>query len=181
MRITIDPARVAEIFSKFADNPSLQESAQLFAQGLPIAEMIQAFAMSEKALRAFAGFESIYPHGSLERSVLEKVILRVSQLHECQFCTQSHLDIMQHLSISTDVSSTAPQTERERLAVEYAELVTRDSNRVPDSFFDRLRAAFTDAEIVELTFHIGFITMLNRFNNALQVRYRGDFREVKIH
>jgi hypothetical protein len=32
--------------------------------GMPIAEMIQAFAMNENVLRAFAGFESIYPHGT---------------------------------------------------------------------------------------------------------------------
>lgn len=175
MRVAIDPARVAETFARFSDNRSFQESAQLFARGLPIAEMIQAFAMNENVLRAFASFESIYPHGNLERSILEKVILRVSQLHDCQFCIHSHLDIMQGIGIATDLSS-AQQTERERLAIDYAELVTRDSNRIPDAFFEALSAAFSDAEIVELTFHVGFITMLNRFNNALQVRYRGEFK-----
>ena len=136
--------------------------------------------MNENVLRAFAGFESIYPYGTLERSILEKVILRVSQLHECQFCTNSHLEIMQGLGIDRDLSSTAKQTERERLAIEYAELITLDSNRIPHAFFERLHAAFTDSEIVELTFHIGFITMLNRFNNALQVRYKGDFKGLEI-
>lgn len=181
MRITIDPAQVRETFAHFANNPSFQESAQLLARGQPIAEMLQAFAMNENVLRAFAGFEKIYPNGSLERSLLEKVILRVSQLHECQFCINSHLDIMQGCSIGTDLSSAGAQTQRERLAIEYAELITRDSNRIPDPFFDRLHAVFSDAEIVELTFHIGFITMLNRFNNALQVRYRGEFKGLEIH
>ena len=180
MRITIDPEGVANTFSRFSTNPSLQESAQLFARGLPIPEMIQAFAMNEGVLRAFAGFETIYPHGQLERGILEKVILRVSQLHECQFCTASHLAIMQGLGISTDLSSEGPHTGRERLALEYAELMTRDSNRIPDAFFTRLQGVFSDSEIVELTFHIGFITMLNRFNNALQVGYRDEFKEVKI-
>jgi len=180
MRVTIDPARVAETFAKFSDNASLQESAQLFARGLPVAEMIQAFAMNENVLRAFAGFASVYPYGNLERSILEKVILRVSQLQECQFCANSHLEIMRGLGIGTDFSPGAEQTERERLAVEYAELMTRDSNRVPDAFFARLRSAFTDSKIVELTFHTGFITMLNRFNNALQVRYQGDFKGLEI-
>lgn len=176
MRVTIDPVRVAATFAGFSDNRSFQESAQLFARGLPIAEMIQAFAMNENVLRAFAGFDRIYPEGNLERGILEKVILRVSQIHECQFCVNSHLDIMQAVGIALDVSTTAILTQRERLAIEYAELVTRDSNRVPDAFFEALRAAFADTEIVELTFVIGFITMLNRFNNALQVRYRGEFK-----
>jgi len=181
MRITIDPVRVSETFSHFANNPSFQESAQLFARGQPIAEMLQAFAMNENVLRAFAVFEKIYPDGKLERGVLEKAILRVSQLHQCQFCTSSHLDIMQSVGIGTDLSPKAQPSERERLAIEYAELITHDSNRIPDAFFESLRAAFSDVEIVELTFHIGFITMLNRFNNALQVRYRGEFEGLKIH
>lgn len=180
MRITIDPNRVAKTFAQFSDNRSLQESAQLFARGFPIAEMIQAFAMNESVLRAFAGFECIYPGGTLERSILEKIILRVSQLHDCQFCIHSHLDIMRGLGIATELSPAEQPTERERLAIEYAELVTLDSSRIPDAFFERLRAVFSDSEIVELTFHTGFITMLNRFNNALQVRYNGEFDKVDV-
>ena len=88
---------------------------------------------------------------------------------------------MDGFGIDTDLSTAAKQTERERLAIEYAELITRDSNRIPDAFFEQLRTVFNDPEIVELTFHVGFITMLNRFNNALQVRYRGEFKGLKIH
>ena len=38
-----------------------------------------------------------------------------------------------------------------------------------------LREHFTDAELVELTFLIGYINMLNLFNNALGVRYHGEY------
>ncbi len=177
MRIQIDAAKVAENFAKFKDDDSLQESAQLFARGLPVVEMVQAMAMNENVFQAFAGFRSVYPKGGLERGILEKVILRVSQLHECQFCVNSHLDMMTSLGISTNLSDPSQSTEREKLANQYAELVTRNSNRVPDAFFDRLRGQFSEPEIVELTFAIGFITMLNRFNNSLGVRYRGEFRD----
>jgi alkylhydroperoxidase family enzyme len=88
---------------------------------------------------------------------------------------------MKDLGIKTDLSPAGVHTEREQLALEYADRITRDSNRIPDEVFKRLRAVFADPEIVELTFHIGFITMLNRFNNALQVGYRGEFKDVKIH
>lgn len=179
MRIQIDPEQVRKTFASFSSNSSLQESAQLFARGLPVLEMIQAFASNENVLRAFAAFETIYPGGNIERSVLEKVLLRVSTLHACQFCTHSHLDIMQRLRISSDLSPETLST-RERLAVAYAEAVTHDSNRVPDALFTELRQAFQDREIVELTFIIGFITMLNRFNNALQIRYSGELRSVEI-
>ena len=35
-----------------------------------------------------------------------------------------------------------------------------------------------DPELVELTFLIGYINLLNLFNNSLQVRYRGDYRAL---
>ena len=131
-------------------------------------------------LRAFSGFAEVYPCGTLERAVVEKVILRVSQMHECQFCVSSHVAMMTQLGISTDLAPRATHSPRERLAMEYAELVTRDANRVSDECFARLREAFSDAEIVELTFMIGLITMLNRFNNALQIRHGGEYREVRV-
>jgi AhpD family alkylhydroperoxidase len=180
MRITIDPATVRENFSRHAENPSLSESAQLFAAEKPVVEMIQALAMNPGVLRAFSGFADVYPCGTLERPVAEKVILRVSQLHECQFCVSSHLAMMDQLGISTDLLPTGEHSPRERLAVEYAELVTRDANRVPDEFFLRLHEAFSDPEIVELTFLIGLITLLNRFNNALGIRYGDEYRRVRV-
>ena len=183
MRITIDPALVTENFSAFKDNPSLQESAQLFAKGMPIAEMIQAFAMNKNVLSSFAGFDAIYPHGQLERGILEKVILCVSLLNDCQFCVNSHLDITQSLGIPNDTISdplSAKHTPRERLAIEYATAMHSDSNAVPDELYDRLHAAFTDPEMVELTFLTGFINMLNWFNNALGVRYNREFDGMDV-
>jgi AhpD family alkylhydroperoxidase len=180
MRLEVDPAVVRANFARVADNPSLCESAQLFAAGKPVVEMIQAFAMNPGVLRAFSGLADVYPCGTLERPVLEKVILRVSQLHECQFCVSSHVAMMTQLGISTDLASAADHSPREQLAMDYAALVTRDANRVPDEFFARLRAAFNDPEIVELTFMIGLITMLNRFNNALQIRHGDEYAGVRV-
>ena len=183
MRITIDPALVGKNFAVFKDNPALQESAQLFAKGLPIAEMIQALAMNRSVLSAFAGFDAIYPHGNLERGILEKVILAVSTWNTCQFCVNSHLDITHSLGISNADASDPNASEhsaRERLAIEYAAAVRHDSNSVPSDLYRRLHGAFTDAELVELTFLVGFINMLNWFNNALDVRYHREFEGLKV-
>jgi AhpD family alkylhydroperoxidase len=111
---------------------------------------------------------------------MEKVILCVSEFHDCQFCVNSHRDIMGRLGINSTLSAEDGHTIRERLAVEYAHHVSRDSNRVPDECFNRLRAEFSEPELVELTFLIGCITMLNRFNNALGIRYHGELREVRV-
>jgi len=50
-----------------------------------------------------------------------------------------------------------------------------DSNRVSDELFARLKRAFTDAELVEITFLIGNINCLNLFNNCLRVMYHGEY------
>ncbi|HXJ56230.1 MAG TPA: carboxymuconolactone decarboxylase family protein [Verrucomicrobiae bacterium] len=183
MRIKIDSALISRNFEAFKDNPSLQESAQLFAQGRPITEMIQAFAMNRSVLTAFAGFDKIYPHGNLERGILEKVILCISVANACQFCVNSHLDITRGLGIgSADARDpNAPgHSPREKLALEYALAVRHDSNRVPGELYERLHQMFTDPELVELTFLVGFINMLNWFNNALDVRYNHDFEGIKV-
>ena len=54
-----------------------------------------------------------------------------------------------------------------------------DSNAIPASLASELHEHFTDPEVVELTFLIGFINMLNLFNNALGVRYNGEYSLLK--
>ena len=61
-----------------------------------------------------------------------------------------------------------------RVALAYTAAVRTDSNRISDAQFESLREHFSDAQIVELTFLVGYINMLNWFNNALQVEYRGE-------
>ena len=54
-----------------------------------------------------------------------------------------------------------------------------DSNAIPDSLMRQVHEQFTDPELVELTFLIGYINMLNLFNNGLQVRYHGEYSLLK--
>jgi alkylhydroperoxidase family enzyme len=66
-------------------------------------------------------------------------------------------------------------TDREKLALRFTEAVMKNSLEITDSFFENLRRLFSQEEIVELTFLIGYINMLNYFNNTLQVAYQGDY------
>ena len=58
---------------------------------------------------------------------------------------------------------------RERAALEYAEEMSRTPVRVPDDVFERVRAAFTEEQIVELTASIAYEHYRARFNHALGV------------
>ena len=68
---------------------------------------------------------------------------------------------------------------RERLAIAYTRAVMADSNAIPEPMAQQLHEHFTDPELVELTFLIGFINMLNLFNNGLGVRYNGEYSLLK--
>lgn len=58
-------------------------------------------------------------------------------------------------------------TEREKVALEFAEIMTKDSNNVTDDLWNRLRAYFDEGEIIEIACVVGTFNYFNRFNNAL--------------
>ena len=64
--------------------------------------------------------------------------------------------------------STSDQfTARERAALEYAEAIVREDRAVTDARVGRLREHFSEAEIVELTFIVGYQTFASKFAKAL--------------
>lgn len=58
---------------------------------------------------------------------------------------------------------------REQLLVDYGRQLVRDSNRVSNELFARLRAEFTPEQIVALTAFAGIMIATNIFNNALDI------------
>ena len=180
MRITVTHDQIRSAFEAVKDDPSFDESRGLWERGHPPVEMIQAMCLRPEILRAFAGFGgAVYPGGLLERRIKELVIISASRTNECQFCTDSHSDLVDLAGILTDPLTLVDESERlpprERLAVEYTQAAMADSNRIPQPLASQLHEAFTDPELVELTFLIGYINMLNLFNNCLGVRYRGEY------
>ena len=180
MRVTVSPLQIRSAFEAVKDDPSFDESRGLWERGLPPVEMIQAMCLRPEILRAFAGFGgSVYPGGLLERRVKELVIITASQANACQFCTESHCDLVSIegiLEAPLDlVGHTSTLEPRERLAIEFTRAAIRDSNHLPEPLWVQVRDAFTDPEVVELAFLVGYINMLNIFNNCLGVRYNGEY------
>ena len=180
MRVTVSPEQIQSAFEAVKDDPSFDESRGLWERGRPPVEMIQAMCLRPEILRGFAGFgDCVYPGGLLERRVKELVIITSSKANECQFCTRSHCDLVDIADIVSDPLKLIDHTEslvpRERIAIAYTRAVMADSNHVPEPLSQELHEHFTDPEVVELTFLIGYINMLNLFNNALGVRYNGEY------
>ena len=178
MRLHPTPSQIQAAYDATEGDPAWSASRGLIEEGLPPSEMFQALSVRPDLLAALSGLgPSVYPGGLLERSLKERVIVESSRLNECQYCAASHTGTMQRLGLPTPDGSDddAPLTERERLALAYARASVRDANRIPDSLFGEVAQAFRPEEIVELTFLIGLTGLLNLFNNALQVRYHGEY------
>ena len=180
MRVTVSPGQIRSAFEAVKDDHSFDESRGLWERGRPPVEMVQAMCLRPEILRAFAGFgDCVYPGGLLERRVKELVIITASKTNECQFCTNSHSELVQMAGIVKDplvvIEHTDSLAPRERLAVEYTRAAIADSNAIPEVLLQEVHEHFTDPELVELSFLIGYINMLNLFNNLLQVRYHGEY------
>ena len=64
-------------------------------------------------------------------------------------------------------------TARERAALEYAEAITREDRDVTDACVGRLREHFSEAEVVELTFIVGYQTFASKFAKAFRLPPQG--------
>ena len=61
----------------------------------------------------------------------------------------------------------------ERVALEYAEVMTITGQRVSDELFARLRGSYDEAQIVELTAAVALENFRSKFNVPLQVEAQG--------
>ena len=128
MRVTVTAEQIQTAFEAVKDDPSFDESRGLWERGRPPVEMLQAMCLRPEILRAFAGFGScVYPGGLLERRVKELVIITASTTNACQFCTESHCDLVDIADIVADplvvIDDTSSLVPRERLGIEYTRAV----------------------------------------------------------
>ena len=115
MRVTVSPDQIRSAFEAVKDDPSFDESRGLWERGRPPVEMIQAMCLRPEILRAFAGFGgAVYPGGLLERRVKELVIIAASRSNACQFCADSHCDLVDLAGILTDPLTLVDEPERWR-------------------------------------------------------------------
>jgi AhpD family alkylhydroperoxidase len=114
----------------------------------------------------------------LERSLLELVRLRASQINHCAYCIDMHTkdaraqgETEQRLYLVSAWREAPLYSDRERAALEWTEAVTNvGETAVPDSVFERVRQHFDEAELVALTFAVVAINSWNR----LAVSFRAD-------
>ena len=144
------------------------------------------------AARAFG--TAVYQHSQLSLRELEGARLRTAQINGCVTCMnfRAARDLSGHLGrvgadpgISVTGRGSAPDeefcanvenwrdypgySERERLAIRYAEGLGADPHGVADDedFWTRAKAVFSDAEIVDLSYSIASWIANGRVSHAL--------------
>jgi len=180
MRLHVTDDQVRAGLEAVGDCGFYEDSLEAVRKGEAIGEMTRAMCLRPDVMRGIAALgEGVYPGGRIERALKELVFVEVSRTNECSFCTDSHVDFCRVVGASEDAHATLDALEggsdRERAAIGYVRAMMRDSNRIPEETFERLREQFSEPEIVELTLLVGVVTMLNMFNNALAIRYHGEY------
>jgi alkylhydroperoxidase family enzyme len=65
--------------------------------------------------------------------------------------------------------SRADFSEKEKIALRFAEKMTKGDGHVEEALWKQVRGAFDEGEVVELAGAIGLFNYFNRFNNALEM------------
>jgi uncharacterized peroxidase-related enzyme len=123
-----------------------------------------------------AHMEAVLNTGTLPKALKELVIVRTSQLNRTPYCLASHTTICRKLGWTDlqleelhDAAGSQQFTEREKLAIHLAEVMTLDAHQYSDAEFRRLRSFFSEGEVVELMAAIGLFNYFNRFNDLLEM------------
>lgn len=110
----------------------------------------------------------------LDKTIIELVKLRVSQINNCAFCLQIHLNVSRRLGLpqeKLDLVATWREagifSEREGAALAWAEVLTRLADRsVADEAYEAVRRHFDENELIFLSTSIATINAWNRLGAA---------------
>jgi AhpD family alkylhydroperoxidase len=125
-------------------------------------------------VQAMLGLERQVRQGGLDERLLDLVRIRASQINGCAYCLDMHTkdarangETEQRLYGLDAWRETPYFSARERAALEWTEALTLVSeSRVPDDVFERVRAQFSEDELVHLSLAVVAINGWNRLNIA---------------
>jgi AhpD family alkylhydroperoxidase len=123
-----------------------------------------------ETIKALSAVEARIAASGLEKSLIELVKTRASQINGCAFCINMHTqdarklgETEQRLYMLSAWQESPLYTDRERAALAWTEAVTLIADtHAPDDLYEELRAHFSEPEMVNLTMLIGAINAWNR-------------------
>src|SRR5262245_53348804 len=123
---------------------------------------------------AMLGLERQIRQGGLDERLLDLVRMRASQINGCAYCLDMHSkdaraagETEQRLYGLEAWRETPYYSARERAALDWTEALTLVAEtHVPDEVFERVKAQFSDEELLHLTLAVVAINGWNRLNIA---------------
>src|SRR6201990_2557820 len=121
-------------------------------------------------IKALVALEEQIQASGLEKSLIELVKIRASQINGCAFCINMHTadarkrgETEQRIYLLDAWHESPLYTDRERAALAWTEALTLISEtHAPDADYEAMRAQFSESEAVNLTVLIGAINAWNR-------------------
>src|SRR6187455_2039268 len=135
---------------------------------------IDVMHVSPGIVQSMLGLERQVRQAGLDSKLLDLVRMRASQINGCAYCLDMHSkdarangESAQRLYGLEAWRETPYYSARERAALEWTEALTLVSeSRVPDDVYERVRAQFSEDELVHLSLAIVAINGWNRLNIA---------------
>ncbi len=119
--------------------------------------------------------QATYNKSILPVRVREAARIRIAQLNGCTVCLAFRADKVRAQGLSEDfycavgTDDTGVLSAQERLAVEYAERFASNHSSIDDAFVEKLRASFSDPEVLDLTICLSAFLGLGRTLRALGI------------
>lgn len=137
---------------------------------------VSVLAHSPAALRHICGLMVEWrEQANLPRRLVEIAVVTVSRLNRCPYCIAHHGPVLVDMGLDPEaverILEPAPPglDPLDILVRDYARLVIERPWGIRDAVFERLHAAFSDAQIVELTLRISLCNLFNQLNEAMQI------------
>jgi AhpD family alkylhydroperoxidase len=163
-------AQSTKQFLALADSPCLSRDKPDNKGSHAMSKRVYFPATVPDTYAAVRELDGMIQRTGLEKSLIELVKTRASQINGCAFCLNMHTKVArdhgeteQRLYLLNAWRETSVFSERERAALAWTECLTQLPGGVaPDADYAALEALFTPAEIANLTALIGMINMWNR-------------------
>lgn len=121
--------------------------------------------------------EAIYDKSTLDVRVREAVRMRIALINQCPICLAFRFPDLEEKGIDEFFYAAISEwhdsdlfSNKERLALEYTELMANNHLSITDEFFDQLKTEFNDEDIFELTACINFLIANGRILQVLHIQ-----------
>jgi AhpD family alkylhydroperoxidase len=143
-------------------------------------EPMEIWAYQPKMMMGMGRFNQAVRKGhSVDERLKNLIELKGAQMIGCEYCVDLGSQICRNSGLSDEELLALPNyrssnlfTDREKVALDYTVAVMRTPVEVTDELFARMRAHFTENQMVEVTAHLTLVN-LDRFNAAFGVGSAG--------